>query len=108
MNCYKIFEDGKGKTVVVSTYAGHDVRGVAKCSPSDSYNREKGVGLATARCDFKIAGKRRKNAYMKYQKARQEAAKAAAYSADMYEYYIDSVRRETEAERTLEAFESEM
>ena len=52
---YNIYEDGKGKVIVVSYYEGRCVRGIAKCSPADEYNSDSEVTIAQARCDSKIA-----------------------------------------------------
>jgi hypothetical protein len=68
-NRYRKYSDGKGKIVIVSTYAGKTVRGVAKCSPNDNFVEAAGVELATLRCDAKIADKRVKRARAKYNEA---------------------------------------
>ena len=62
---YNIYEDGKGKVIVVSHYAGRSVKGIAKCSPHDTYDQAAGVELARARCDLKIAEKKLENAQFK-------------------------------------------
>lgn len=58
MSRYQTYLAGEKKIVVVSRYAGKVVRGVAKCSPGDTYDVEKGEKLARLRCDEKIAEKR--------------------------------------------------
>ena len=58
---YKYFTNGKDVVVAVSTYRKKTVRGVAKCSPQDTFNLEAGKALAKARCDRKIADMKVKN-----------------------------------------------
>lgn len=52
---YHFYYDGKGKTICVSHYAGKAYRGVSKCAPSDTYDKEMGAYIAKLRCDRKIA-----------------------------------------------------
>lgn len=75
---YRKYSDGKGKIVVVSTYAGKTVRGVAKCNPNDSFDEVAGVELAKLRCDAKVADKRVKRARAKYDEAAAAFNKANA------------------------------
>lgn len=56
----------KNKVIALSTYAGRTVRGVAKCSPHDVFDVEKGKKLAAARCNEKVAEKRFARAAEKY------------------------------------------
>lgn len=77
-NRYRKYSDGKGKIVIVSTYAGKTVRGVAKCSPNDNFDEATGIKLATLRCDAKVADKRVKRARAKYNEAAAAFNKANA------------------------------
>ena len=45
------FAYAPNKVIAITTYAGKTVRGIAKCSPDDSFSKEKGEELAVARCD---------------------------------------------------------
>lgn len=74
VNKYKYFvakkQDGTPYQVVaVSTYAGRTVRGVAKCDPRDNFSLENGKKLAAARCNLKVAEKRKARAMRKYNEA---------------------------------------
>ena len=81
---YKYFIDEKNrKVIVVSTYAGKTVRGVAKAEPRDSFDIEKGKALAKARCDAKVAEKRAKRATKKINEARDFLIDARNYYEDM-------------------------
>ena len=77
-NRYRKYSDNKGKIVVVSTYAGKTVRGVAKCNPNDNFDEAAGVELAKLRCDAKVADKRVKRARAKYDEAAAAFNKANA------------------------------
>lgn len=84
------FYSTTNKVVAVSTYEGRTVRGVAKCDPKDAFDMEKGRALAAARCNQKIATKRRNRADHELQKAREAFAKAQKHMDKMNDYYEDS------------------
>jgi len=52
---YYVVHDGDmHKVICVSHYAGKSYRGIAICSPDDTFNLDKGMTLAKLRCDRKI------------------------------------------------------
>lgn len=69
---YQFYKDNTGSIIAVSTYAGHTVRGKAKCHPADNYDEELGKQIAASRCNVKIANKRYNNLFRQYIKAKQE------------------------------------
>ena len=75
---YHFYTDNKSIVVAVSTYAGHTVRGVAKCANGDTFNYETGRKVAAAICNKKIAEKRYNRACHKYEDANIEFKKADA------------------------------
>ena len=87
---YKIFQS-KNKVIAVSTYAGREVKGVAKCDPRDEFDFEFGKKLAIARCAYKIAEKRKARAIAEYRKAAVAADESAKRFYDMKQYFMDSV-----------------
>lgn len=88
---YKIFKnEEKGIVIAVSTYAGKNVKGIAKCDPRDTFDLEKGKKLAISRCNAKIAEKRRKRAYNKKLEAEKILAAAEKHMSAMLNYYRDS------------------
>ena len=46
------------KVVCVSSFAKKKIKGIAKCSPNDTFDIEIGKQLSRSRCDLKIATKR--------------------------------------------------
>ena len=95
---YKIYTDEKNKTVIaVCHYAGRDVRAVAKCSPEDTFDIEVGTELAIARCEWKVAKIKLRNAGSCYMKAAKAADEAALRLSKMKDYYMDSVDQLDEA-----------
>ena len=92
---YRFFvaeKNGKPYQVIaVSTYAGKEVRGVAKCDPRDEFDLEFGKQLAAARCAYKIAEKRKTRAIAEYRKAAFEADQAAMRFNEMKQYFMDSI-----------------
>lgn len=85
------------KVIAVSSYAGKTVKGVAKCSPEDTFDVEKGKQLAAARCNLKIAEKRVKRAYEKVAETAEAATKAINYYHKMKDYSKDSIIAREEA-----------
>ena len=72
------YTDSKGRQIVlaISTYAGKIVKGKAICNPDDIFNLSTGKNLARARCNLKVATKRRKAITQKYWQAIEELKKA--------------------------------
>lgn len=99
---YKYFTDEKNrKVIVISTYAGKTVRGVAKADPRDGFDAEKGAVLAKARCDAKVASKRAKNAQNRLNEAKEILDYAKQYYERMNSYYNDAISAKTIAKNSL-------
>ena len=105
---YKTFTDDNDTVVVVSSYAGKPVRGIAKCYITDDFDYETGVKLAKARCDNKVAKKRYKNAMSRYEEAKEMFQMAQEYLLEMREYAASSEKRMYEAEVYLESVLKEL
>lgn len=87
---YQFKNENGGTTVsAVSSYAGRTVKGYAKCDPRDSFDIEKGKELAAARCNLKIAEKRKARASAKYMAAAKAADEAARHFDAMKQYFMD-------------------
>ena len=84
------FYTTKNKVVAVSTYAGRNVRGVAKCDPRDNFDMEMGKKLAAARCAARIAEKRKARALREFEKARDNLFRAQERFEKMNMYWYDS------------------
>ena len=85
------------RVIAVSTYAGRIVRGVAICAENDQFSIEIGKKLAAARCNAKIAHKRRNRAERKFKEAVDAMKAAEAQLAKMTHYFNDSMDAEKEA-----------
>ena len=96
-------ENGGITVVAVSSYAGRRVKGYAKCNPDDEFNFEKGKALARARCNQKIAKKRRNHAAKKYMEAVEAKYSALREFERMKQYYIDSVDKLDDADIEVNA-----
>lgn len=79
-----------GTIIAISSYAKKPIRGIAKCSPKDNFDVNKGIELAEARCDVKVAEKRFKRAWKKYEEAAEVFAKAKRELERMKNYFIDA------------------
>ena len=98
---YNVYSDGENKIIVTSTYAGKTVRGIAKCAPNDEFNFAAGQAIATARCDAKIAEKRRQNAQAKYSEAWEQVRAAIDHLSDMESYLNDARAQEVAVKKAL-------
>lgn len=81
-----------------STYAGETVKGKAICHMNDTYNEDKGVKLAVARCAEKIAKKRKARAARLLKKAQDQLTMAQKYVTDMTAYHTDATAELAEAQ----------
>lgn len=81
-----------------STYAGETVKGKAICHLNDTYDEDKGVKLAVARCAEKIAKKRKARAARLLKKAQDQLVMAQKYVTDMTAYHTDATAELAEAQ----------
>ena len=102
---YKFYTTPDNKTIAISTYAGKTVRGVAKVDPRDEFDAEFGKKLAAARCNAKIAKKRRTRAMKQVRKAADafnaaydKFQKMKKYENDAFAEYEDAIKNVTDLE----------
>lgn len=95
------------KVICVSSYMGRTVRGVAKCSPNDTFDTEFGMKLAQARCDYKVAIKRYERALMKTNEADKALEDAQDYADKMDDYYWAAQEYVDEVATTLDTLLAE-
>ena len=103
---YQVY-NSENKIIVVSRFAGKAVRGIAKCSPGDSFDAVFGNKLATARCDAKIAEKRVVRAATLLEEALAQRDAAEARVAKMQQYLLDAGTEMQEAENRVRELETE-
>lgn len=97
---------GTKEVIAVSSYAGRPVRATAKCHPNDEYSEEMGKKLAKARCDQKVAYKRRQRAIRKLEEAREALKIAQRKYNKMVAYFDDATDALEEANDDLLYMES--
>ena len=78
------------ETIASSTYAGKPVRGKAICHIEDTYDEQKGIELAAARCAVKVSEKRQKRAHTMLAEARIKVREAQAWLLKMENYAQDA------------------
>lgn len=96
------FYNSNNKVIAVSSFGGKDVKGIAKCDPSDTFSLKTGKELAEARCNLKVATKRTKFAETKLNEALDTFNKAAEYLAYMKTYHTDSLAKREEAQKAVD------
>lgn len=96
---YYSYTNPKGikEIAAVSSYAGRTVRGIAKCNPNDGFSEEKGKALAAARCNEKVARKRKARAAERYLYAAEWFNEAKRYLEKSRTYYMDACDQLDEA-----------
>lgn len=97
---YRVYKHDN-EIIAVSTFAGRDVKGIAKCDPRDTYDEAKGVALAEARCDNKICKKRVKRATMKVNYLK-------GVMAELQKMIVDAEQYKTEADKALALSEANL
>ena len=98
----------KGEVIAVSTYAGKEVKGVAKLNPEDTFDIDKGKALAAARCNVKIARKRLNRSSKKLLEANNQVYDANCFFEKMKNYHCASIEEFEEALDELDRLEKEM
>ena len=98
---YKIFTNSVNDVIAVSTYAGKTVKGIAKCDPRDTFDIDKGVEIAEARCAKKVADKRLARARKKYAEAKRMLSEAESYLDRMSDYVSDAEKEVCYADKAL-------
>lgn len=102
----RVYVDSDAKVVVAtSTYAGKPVRGVARCHPNDEFDIDKGIQLAVARCNLKVAAKRQERACRKVKEAKMALYEAQVFLDKMLDYRAQSVFDYLSAKDDLEDLE---
>jgi hypothetical protein len=95
-------DTGVKEVIALTHYCGETVKGVASCSPVDTYDFEVGKKLAALRCNMKIADKRITKAYAeefevmeeldRLLKKRKKIQERTAYAAEQYEEAVEELR----------------
>lgn len=93
--------DGAMVVKAVSTYAGVNIFGKAICHPNDKFDLEKGMELAAARCNEKVAEKRHRRAEQKLTEATEAYQKAMNKYRSMINYANGAIAEELSAKRKV-------
>lgn len=99
---YKIYTHDN-EVIAVTSFARRPVRATAKCDPRDTFDVDFGKALAIARCDEKVAEKRRAAAAKRLAKA-NEAMTAAKRELSAAKQYADLAQ--TEYDQAIETLRS--
>ena len=103
------FYTSDNKVIAVSTYAGKNVRGMAKCDSSeDTFSLEYGKELAMARCNEKISEKRLHRAQKRFAEAVDNYIEAKRFYEKMKSYLEDSEVEYANANKELEEILSKL
>ena len=98
---YHFYQHGN-RVIAVTTYAGRKVRGVAVCASDDAFDLEYGKRLAAARCNYKVAQKRRERATGKVYEAIHAFEKADRELQKYRQYFYDASDAVIEAGNELD------
>ena len=86
----------------LSTFAKKDVRPVAKCDPSDTYDYELGKKIAKARLDSKIAEKRYKYSEKRVKEALRAVKDAQKEVDKMLTYRVKAIEDQKSSKKALD------
>lgn len=103
---YRYYTNNKDIVVAVSSYAGKPVKGIAKCSADDQFDLDSGKALAAARCNVKVAIKRKERALKKYYECTEEYQKMTKKLDDVCDYLKNADKALKKAEKHLDNLES--
>lgn len=79
------------EVIATSTYEGKPVSAKAICRVDDEYDEAQGVRLACARCNEKVAARRKKRAERKFKEAEEILRQAIEHCNKMQKYYSDAI-----------------
>lgn len=71
---YRVYQN-KNQVIVITHYRSKSIKGVAKCSPEDEFDLERGTAIAKCRCDLKLMNKKQDDdakQYIELQRIRNE------------------------------------
>ena len=89
---YIFHYNSNSNTIVCTTvYKGQTIRGIAKCSPEDSFDMEAGKRLAYLRCRKKFAKKKCKRASKAYRDAVEAQTKAEQHYLNALVFWSDAM-----------------
>lgn len=101
-------KDGRVEVIAISTFAGKPVRGKAICAESDTFDYQKGMELAAARCNAKVAAKRYARAKQKIAEAEKFVQEATKFYDNMRHYRDDAYYAMTHANSDVKLLENEL
>lgn len=67
---YRVYQN-KNQVIVITHYRGKSIKGVAKCSPEDEFDLERGTAIAKCRCDLKLMNKKQDDDAKQYVELRR-------------------------------------
>lgn len=62
---YRVYQN-ENQVIVITHHRGKSIRGIAKCSPEDKFDLERGIQIAKCRCDLKLMNKKQKDDAKQY------------------------------------------
>ena len=103
-----VVNEDKRVVVALSSFAGETVRGVARCSPNDTFDVELGKKLAVARCDYKIACKKVDRAFQMVDFYRDFSDRIQKKLENVLKYKEDAIYMAEKATDELQNLESSL
>lgn len=97
-----------GMVICTTVYKGKTIRGVAKCSPEDTFDTTVGEKLAYLRCRYKLAKKKTSRAAAVYAKAWIESKKAEKRLQHAIDFVEDTTCELTQIRNELAHLESDL
>ncbi len=101
-------KDGRVEIIAISTFAGKPVRGKAICAADDTFDHQKGMTLAAARCNEKIAKKRYARSKRKIREAEDAVLVATRRYDAMRHYHEDAYLAANHASKYVKDLLSEL
>lgn len=105
-NIHYKYITANNKVIAISKFEGKPIRGIAKCSPEDTFDFEYGKKLATLRCAEKVAIKRAKRALDLYDVYDHLMNTASENRVKYGKYLKDAAAELAEIRKDLKEFEN--
>lgn len=107
MKHYKFFKS-PAIIVAIRSFGNKEIKGIAKCSPNDTFDEDIGRKLAILRCDKKLAKAKLKEAELNLKKADKMITHYIKVYSEANSYFAKCKNNYNSVSKALEEFETKL
>lgn len=107
MKHYKFFKS-PAIIVAIRSFGNKEIKGIARCSPNDTFDEDIGTKLAILRCDKKLAKAKLKEAELNLKEADKMITHYIKIFSEANKYFAKCKDNYNSISKSLEEFEIEL